>query len=26
LPTFKSRWDHDGGLKGFQTHIQSLLE
>jgi len=26
LPAFKSRWDHDGGLKGFQTHIQSLLE
>ncbi|AFY41975.1 hypothetical protein [Nostoc sp. PCC 7107] len=25
LPTFKSRWDIDGGLKGFQTHIQNLL-
>jgi len=21
LPTFKARWDKDGGLKAFQTHI-----
>ncbi|MDB9458227.1 hypothetical protein PN480_07145 [Dolichospermum circinale CS-1225] len=26
LPTFKDRWDKDGGLEAFQTHIQSLLE
>lgn len=26
LPTFKQRWDHDGGLGGFQTHIQNLFD
>lgn len=25
LPTFRQRWDDDGGLEGFQTRIQNLL-
>jgi hypothetical protein len=25
LPTFRQRWDDDGGLGGFQTYIQNLL-
>jgi hypothetical protein len=25
LPTFKQRWDNNGGLGGFQTCIQNLL-
>lgn len=25
LPTFKQRWDNNGGLESFQVHIQSLL-
>lgn len=25
LPTFRQRWDDNGGLIGFQTHIQGLL-
>jgi len=25
LPTFRQRWDDDGGLGGFQTYIRNLL-
>lgn len=25
LPTFRQRWDDNGGLGGFQTYIQNLL-
>ncbi|WP_046662756.1 hypothetical protein [Microcystis aeruginosa] len=25
LPTFRQRWNDDGGLGGFQTYIQNLL-
>jgi hypothetical protein len=25
LPTFKQRWDDNGGLGGFQTYMQNLL-
>jgi len=25
LPTFRQRWDDDGGLRGFQTYTQNLL-